>query len=399
MPSPGIAEPFRLHDAMNEDRRSHNVFWIDSAGRNDFFDFGDSCLRGHGHDGIEIPGGEPIGQISQLIGSLRLDQRIVRVNRQFQNAAAPFEQTLFLSFGNFGAHSHRGVETLQTSSGGAHALAQNALWHEFKCHFLGGEAFQKIVGVRPGKSGNHMLDLIVLEHDSKLAIARPAIVADSSDVLRAFPRQRLNEVIWKTRASESPDHDLRAIGNIRDGFVEAGVDFLLHRALAAPARMLGGNLAATPLACSQRPVSVSVKSCSSRARKSASPSTSISSRAFRRTITWAWELSASARCFAKLPVPKCEGNRVGGVRRMAFVPVPSREGTITSEGARHSTSRSSSMSLDWTSGRSSGTRSNPLTPSCSQSFEAASTEWLSDICCSSRRMSQPFSSANCMAGS
>src|SRR5207245_4321303 len=132
------------------------------------------------------------------------------------------------------------------------------------------------------KSGNHVLDLIVLEHDSKLAIARPAIVADSSDVLRAFPRQRLNEVIWKTRASESPDHDLRAIGNIRDGFVEAGVDFLLHRALAAPARMLGRNLAAIPLARSQRPVSVAVKSCSSRARKSPSSSTSISSREIGR---------------------------------------------------------------------------------------------------------------------
>src|SRR5438552_14392971 len=399
MPSPGIAEPFRLHDAMNEDRGSHDVFRMDSAGRNDFFDFGDGGLRGHCHDGIEIPGGQPIGQISQLVGGLRLDQRVVRVNRPFENAAASFEDALFLSCGNFRAYAHRGVETLQTSSGSAYALAQNALRDEFQGHFLGGETFQKMIGVRSGKSGNHVLDLIVLEHDSQLAVTRSAIVADSSDVLRAFPRQRLNEVIWKARASESPDHDLRAIGNIRDGFVEAGVDFLLHRATAAPACMLGGNLAATPLACSQRPVSVALKSFSSRARKSGSPSTSISSRAFRRTITWAREFSASARCFAKLPVPKCEGNNVGGVRSMAFVPVPSRDGTMTNEGAWHSTARSSSMSLDWMSGRSSGRRSNPLTPLCSQSFEAASTEWLSDICCSSRRISQPFSSANCMAGS
>src|SRR5213593_3416075 len=395
----GIAEPFRLHDAMNEDRGSHDVFRIDGADRNDFFDFSDSRLGGHGHNGIEISCRQPIGQISQLIGSLRLDQRIISVNRPFENAAAFFEDALFLSCGNFRAYAHRGVETLQTSSGSAHALAQNALRDEFQRHFLGGETFQKMIGVRSGKSGNHVLDLIVLEHDSKLAVTRPAIVADSSDVLRAFPRQRLNEVIWKARASESPDHDLRAIGNIRDGFVEAGADFLLHRALAAPARMLGRNLAATPLACSQRPVSVALKSCSSRARKSASSSTSISSRTLRRTITWAWEFSASARCFAKLPFPKCDGKRVGGVRSMAFVPVPSHEGTITKEGARHSTARSSSMSLDWISGRSSGKRSNPVTPLCSQSFEAASTEWLSDICCSSRRISQPFSSANCMAGS
>src|SRR5947208_4279555 len=234
----GIADSSRLHDAMNEDRGSHDVFWIYGADRNDFFDFGDRRLGGHGHNGIEISCRQPIGQISQLIGNLRLEKPILSVNRPFENAAASFEDALFLSCGNFRAYAHRGVETLQTSSGSAHALAQNALRDEFQRHFLGGETFQKIVGVRPGESGNHVLDLIVLEHDSKLAIARPAVVADGSDVLRAFPRQRLNEVIWKARASESPDHDLRAIGNIRDGFVEAGVDFLLHRALAAPACML-----------------------------------------------------------------------------------------------------------------------------------------------------------------
>src|SRR5207247_2702060 len=50
----GIAEPFRLHDAMTEDRGSHDVLRIDGADRNDFFDFSDSRLGCHGHEGIEI---------------------------------------------------------------------------------------------------------------------------------------------------------------------------------------------------------------------------------------------------------------------------------------------------------------------------------------------------------
>src|ERR1700686_1627644 len=221
-----------------------------------------------------------------------------------------------------------------------------------------------------------MFDLIVLEHQPKLAFARPAIVADGGDVPRSFPRQRLNQVIRKARAAESSEHDLRAVGNIRHGLVEARIKFLLHRALIAPARVFGRNLASMPLARSQRPVSVPLKSYSNRTCKSASSSTSISSRALRHTITQAWALSASARCFAKLPFPKCEGNNVGGVRIMAFVPVPSREGTITKAGAWHSEVRSSSMSLDRMSGRSRGMRSNPLTPFCSQILEAASTESL-----------------------
>src|SRR2546425_1685892 len=163
----GIAEPFRLHDAMNEDRGSHDVFRIDGADRNDFFDFSDSRLGGHGHDGIEISCRQPIGQISQLIGGLRLDQRIVRANRQFENAAAAFGETRLLSFRKRPAYAHPGVETLRTSSGGAHTLAQNPLRHEFQRHFLGGEAFQKIIGVGTGKSSNHVLARSE-EHTSEL---------------------------------------------------------------------------------------------------------------------------------------------------------------------------------------------------------------------------------------
>src|SRR5229473_621549 len=399
MPLAGIAEPFRLHDAMNENRGSHDVFRMDGADRNNFFDFGDSRLRGHGHDGIEISCGQAIGQIPQLIGSLRFDQRVVRVNGQFQNAAMPFEEALFLSFGNFRAYAHRGVETLQTSGGGPHALAQNALRNEFQSHFPGGEAFQKIIGVRTGKSGNHVLDLIVLKHNSKLAIARPAIVADGSDVLRAFPRQRLNEVIRKARTTESPDHDLRTIGNIRHGFVEARAYFFLHYAPFASALRCCRRRASTPLSRSHCPVSVPLKSFFSSARKSDSSSTSISSRGLRRKITRAPTRSASPTCFAKLPMPKCDGNSAGGIRRIALVPIPSRDGTMTSAGSSHSTASKSSISLACASGTSSGIRSSPVTPRSSQSLEAASTESLSEICCSSRRISQLFSSAKRMAGS
>src|SRR2546427_9833122 len=120
---------------------------------------------------------------------------MVRENRQLDTPPPSWKKAHLRSVGNRRAYAQRGVETLQTSSGGAHTLAQNPLRHEFQRHFLGGEAFQKIIGVGPGKSSNHVLDLIVLEHDSKLAITRPTVVADGNNVLRAFPRQSLNESI------------------------------------------------------------------------------------------------------------------------------------------------------------------------------------------------------------
>src|SRR2546427_8974141 len=398
MPLPGITEPFRLHDAMNEDGRRHDVFRIDGTHWNDFFHFGDGRFGGHGHDGIEIPCRQPVGEIAQLIGLVCFDQGIVRMNRQFQNAALAFKEALFFAFGYFGAHTHGGVKALQASTSSTHTLAQNSLRHEFQSHFLRGEAFLKIIGVRPWKRSNYVLNLIVLEHQAKLAFARPAIVADGGNVFRAFPRQRLDQIIWETRASESSEHDLRAIGNIGNGCVETGIDFPLHRAVIAPALRCERNRASTPLARSQRPVSVALKSCSSRARKSASSSTSISSRILRRIMTRAWALSASPTCFAKLPMPKCDGNNAGGILRIAFVPRPSREGTMTRAGSSHSTASKSSISFACTSGTSSGTRSNPVTPRNSQTRDAASTESLSEICCSSCRISQPLSSARLIAG-
>src|SRR5260370_13841930 len=134
----------------------------------------------------------------------------------------------------------------------------------------------KIIGDRSGKRSNYMPDLIVVEHQPNLAFACPAIVTDGGNVFRAFPRQRLNQIIREARAAESPKHDLRSIRNIGHSRVETGIDFPLHRAVIAPALRCGRNRSSTPLARSQPPVSVVAKSCSTSERKSPSASTSIS---------------------------------------------------------------------------------------------------------------------------
>src|SRR4029077_10972084 len=90
---------------------------------------------------------------------------------------------------------------------------------------------------------------------------------------------------------------------------------------------------------------------------------------------------ASPQCFAKLPLPKCDGNRVGGVRRMALVPAPSLDGTITRAGAAQSIASKSSISADCASGTSSGSRSTAVMPRSAHCREAAYTVALSEICC------------------
>ena len=80
------------------------------------------------------------------------------------------------------------------------------------------------------------------------------------------------------------------------------------------------------------------------------------------TLQAALATAASARCLARLSGPKCEGKRSGGRRRIAFVPVPSREGTTTIEGPSPSCSMIVSMSPAVTSGRSIGSRKAAVAP-------------------------------------
>src|SRR5260370_8211751 len=155
MPLPGITEPFRLHDAMDEDRRGHDMFRIDVTHWNDFFHFGDGPLRGHSHDGIEVSCGQPIREIAQLVGLVRFDQSIVCVNRQFQNAPLTFKEALFFAFGDFGAHTYGGVETMETSTSGTHALAPNSLCYKFQVPFLCTKPLLKIITLRSRKSTHH----------------------------------------------------------------------------------------------------------------------------------------------------------------------------------------------------------------------------------------------------
>src|SRR5260370_24923039 len=67
MPSAGIAESFRLHNAMDEDRRRHDVFRIDGPNAPNLFHLDDGRFCGHGHDVIEISCRQPVADIAQLL--------------------------------------------------------------------------------------------------------------------------------------------------------------------------------------------------------------------------------------------------------------------------------------------------------------------------------------------
>ena len=90
---------------------------------NDFFHFHDGGFRGHGHDRIKISGRQSIGQISEFIGFVRFDERIVGMNGRFQNAALVINDALFFACGHFRSDTDGSVKAQNSRSCGAHAFA------------------------------------------------------------------------------------------------------------------------------------------------------------------------------------------------------------------------------------------------------------------------------------
>src|SRR5439155_2216934 len=127
-----IVEPFRLHDAVHKNRRSHHTLRINGPDWHEFLDFGDGGVRGHGHDGIEISGGEPVGQVAQFVGFLLFDESVVRMPGHFQNAAFAVESAFLFAIGYFRADSDARVKALKARGGGTHAFTQNALRHQLE---------------------------------------------------------------------------------------------------------------------------------------------------------------------------------------------------------------------------------------------------------------------------
>ena len=84
----GITNSFRFTMRCTKIAGVIDMFRLDSADGHDFFDLDDGRLRGHGHDGIEISRRKTVRQIPQFIGSLRLDERIIRVNAASRGCSA-----------------------------------------------------------------------------------------------------------------------------------------------------------------------------------------------------------------------------------------------------------------------------------------------------------------------
>ena len=129
-------------DALDEDSRRDDVFRVEAAQRDHFAHLRDRALGRAGHDRPEIARGLAIDEVAPAVALLGLDQREVGVDRILEHVVAAVDDARFLAFGQQRAVAGGREKGADARTGGADALGEVALRHQFQFDLAG--AIQRV---------------------------------------------------------------------------------------------------------------------------------------------------------------------------------------------------------------------------------------------------------------
>src|SRR4030095_6261163 len=134
-----------------------------------------------GHHGIEIASGFPIDKVSKPVSLPGFHKSKFGAQRQLQYILFSIPTAGFFAISDDCAKACRSIKTPYASSPGPNALSESALRDQFKLHFPTQHQFFK-ESVFPNISGDHLLDLTLLEENPNPKIINTGIVADNRKI-------------------------------------------------------------------------------------------------------------------------------------------------------------------------------------------------------------------------
>ena len=137
------------------------------------------------------------------------------------------------------AHSGRGKKCRNTGAAGANPLGKSSLRHQVQFQFvLQDQLLEQLVFPHVGP--DVLDDLSGREQEAVAQSIDAHIVADGRKVLHPLADQGANQIFRNATQSESANHDGGTIGDVPDGLVGVGYDFI-HRMLVRRIRILTDN--------------------------------------------------------------------------------------------------------------------------------------------------------------
>ncbi len=186
-------------------------------------------LRRHRHGRGEIARRHAIGEIAPAVGSLRLDQRDIALERLFEHVFTTIDRAGLLAFRELGAGRGGREETTDPRPRRAHALGERALRHELELDLAGG--VELLEHHRAGGARIRADDLAHVPGRQQLGdigAAGARIVGDDGELLGALRDQRIDQLDRNAGGAETADEHGCAIADAGDGGGQGGDAFVDH---------------------------------------------------------------------------------------------------------------------------------------------------------------------------
>ena len=170
--------------------------------------------RRGGHHRVEVAGRPPVDQVAQPVAFPGLDEREVGAQRLLEHVALAVDHPRFLAFGDDRPVRGGREEAFDARAGGAHALGERALRHQFHFDLAAQElALEFLVLADVGR--DHLSDLPRAQQDPRAEVVDAGVVADDREPAGAAGVERADQVFGNAAEAEPAHHDRRAVGDER----------------------------------------------------------------------------------------------------------------------------------------------------------------------------------------
>src|SRR5258708_6989388 len=174
-----------LEDGIYVDTGRVDLVGRELAGFDELLDFGDDVVGSGGHYRIEIARGFAEDEIAPAVALPGFDKSEVAAQGAFKNKVAAVEFARFLAVGNHGAVAGGSVKRGDARTAGAQAFGEGALRIQLHLQFAAqNELFEQLVIA--DVSGNHFLNLAILQQQTDAKVVHAGIITDDGEVFGAF---------------------------------------------------------------------------------------------------------------------------------------------------------------------------------------------------------------------
>src|SRR5438552_6466835 len=218
-----------LENGIHKNSWCMYLIGVELAELHQFFHFGDDVIRGSRHHRVKVARRLSVDEVAPAVAFPRFDKRKISAETALHHVHAAIEFTRLFPFGDHSAVTCGRVKRGNAGTSRAQPFAQGPLWIQFHLQFTAQDQLLEAF-VFPDISGDHFLDLALLEQHANPKIIDPRVVTHDREILGAFTANSSDEVFRDPAKPEAAHKNRGAVAEFFNSDVSRG-DAFVHSVL------------------------------------------------------------------------------------------------------------------------------------------------------------------------